>query len=242
MRGAETDSPASVVVLDSGWCGTHNMSGKLLPSLRVSMNATLKPYFVLDMETDAHEHGSRCLEIVHALAPQATLRSVRIFEESLACTPRQLIDALNLLPSLAPTVVNLSLSLHVPAARDPLYAACAALSDVGASIVAAEYANRRGGLPALFDNVIGVRVDSAMASAVSFCDERTVECRVRLGLPITLADGRVVSVRSNSDAAAVISGVVSMIQVKYGTLFPKEVRDALRNVDALVDPWIRRTH
>lgn len=232
--GDELAAPVTIAVLDSGWTPDPTEPAVLPPLKTVGDTERLEP----DVSGDALGHGTLCTRVLLATFGRVRVHPIKIFDDRLTCSPLRLLSALRAVSELAPGVVNLSLAAHFVPGREYLYHACEELRARGCIVVAAEDNGTRGGLPAIFDNVLSVNVDASPAAPpISAPEGLMVDVRVQLGLPVQVADGSSVALTSNSLATAMVSGLVARARVERGISSLGELRTALREDLSLWQEW-----
>ena len=217
-----------VAVIDSGVDPTH-------PRVRIEGGVDLAVgrdgAIVAGMDYgDVSGHGTACAGIIGSKAPDATLFSVRIFDESLAADGRALAAALEWSIEHRMDVANLSLGTTDVTFRDELAAVCARASEAGLILVAAEHNAGLPSYPAVFPEVIGVAAGVVAGrfgyyyrpGLASECVARGDEQR------LCWLEPRQVMTGGTSFAAPHIAGIATLIKEKLPEAKVDEVREVLR--------------
>lgn len=209
----------SVGVIDSGWRGPD--PGSHLQRGRSFCSAVdpFTPMFGSD-DFDRLGHGTLCSQIIIALAPLALLTPLRIFHRRLETSPKVLLAALDWAITQNFDVLNLSLSTTREDACDALYRRCHQLKQAGTTIVCAAANNSQAGYPAIFDNVLGVALDGPVADGRPRpLDGPAAELLLSFDwFDRPLERGRHMSIRSTSQASAVVAGLTATHIQQHGRL------------------------
>ena len=149
-----TGAGVRVAVVDSGVDPTH-------PMIRVAGGVALSAGEEGGIEqageiADKAGHGTACAGIILRKAPEASIYSVRIFDESLSADGSVLVAALRWCLDEGMDVVNLSLGTTDPGFRRPLAEAAGEAVGAGVILVAAEHNEGLESYPAVLPDVIGV--------------------------------------------------------------------------------------
>lgn len=230
----EDASPVLVAVVDSGW-DLRIEHPRVLPSQHIRMDVGVPARLEPTQESDLIGHGTMCARAILAQSDIVVL-PVRIFDRTLDCGPNLLIAALGALVAVRPAVVNLSLCTKHQRAAKSLYVTCETLNTAGSVIVAAEQNGGRIGMPAIFENAIGVGVRHAPdGHEISFPEAGTLDMSIAYGLCIELDGRQNHIVRSSSGATAVVSALVAAWIVEHG----RADADAIRNSFNTDPQWWR---
>lgn len=223
-RGALSQSPIVVAMIDSGW-SAGAADDRVLPGVGFVGAERYLPMENRDV-VDENGHGTACASRILEMAPCINVLPVKVFGAHLDASPEQLRAALRWTRSVAVDVICLSLGTFREHFAREIYYECQMLADRGVVIVAAAFNRFNRGFPAVFDNVIGVRCsrfDSPWHFEMS--EGSPVEC-VAHG---ALGNDDVGARCTNSIAAATLSGIVAALMTSHGRM------DRVRTLVALRD-------
>jgi len=215
----------TVAVIDSGIEGDHPaVGGRLVRSVRVEMDGD-DAAVVDDEQMDVVGHGTACAGIIHALAPEADLVSVRVLGRNNRGKGIAFAHGLDWVIRQGIQVVNLSLSSR----SEDLYASFHDLVDQAyfantLLICAASNTPGQTSYPSLFSSVISVAAhDIADPEAVLYNPHPPVEFGA-WGVDVTVAwrDGSSIVGTGNSFATPHVAGLVARIRATFPTATPFE--------------------
>lgn len=216
-----------VAVVDSGWAREIDHP-RVWPSLQLRADHGTLVGLEPAQETDRIGHGTMCARMVLAQSPDIVALPVRVFDVMLRCSPRELIGALDGLVRVCPEVVNLSLCTQEPSAMEALYVACEALNAAGTVVVAAAQNGGLGGMPAEFENVIGVGLRPLQeGQRLAVSEDSALDLVVASGLSVRVDGHPAHRVTTTSAATAVVSGLVAAWIAERGRGSAQTVRASL---------------
>src|SRR5919201_6754105 len=108
--GGSTGKDVKVCILDSGVERGHPLVGELAGAVAVSLGENDEVVVEEDEEGDLCGHGTACAGIIHALAPECELHSVRVLGAGFTGSGRILLAGLRWSIEQGFDVVNMSLS------------------------------------------------------------------------------------------------------------------------------------
>lgn len=228
--GGSTGSGVRVAVIDSGVEGGHPaVGGRLIASVRVEPGEE-GPQVIDDEDAiDVVGHGTACAGIIHELAPEAELLSVRVLGPDNRGKGAVFAAGLAWAIERGVSVVNLSLSSR----SEALYATFHELADRAyfANVLLVCAANNVPGpsYPSLFASVVSVAAHDLPDAWTWFYNPRPpVEFGAR-GVDVEVAwrDGARVAATGNSFAAPHIAGLAALIRSKHQWASPFEVKAIL---------------
>ncbi|MBV0933623.1 subtilisin-like serine protease QhpE [Marinobacterium weihaiense] len=114
--------------------------------------------WLAEAEPDALGHGSRIIEIIHQLAPEAEIVSAQVFQDRLTTTSAQVAAAIDWLLEQGVQIINLSLGLRQD--RDSLRDACARALKRGVILCASSPARGEPVYPAAYPGVFRMTGDA----------------------------------------------------------------------------------
>ncbi|MGA9533202.1 MAG: S8 family serine peptidase [Anaerolineales bacterium] len=230
--GGSQGARVKVAVVDSGVEAGHPaIGGALAGSMVVELDEeTDKPAARVDeSRADMFGHGTACAGIVHAIAPQAEIYSVRVLGKNLTGKANRFAEGLRWAIDEGMDVVNLSLSTS----RQEYYGMFHRLADKayfsGVTLVSA--VNNRAGpsYPSLYSSVISV---AASRGSDPFEYLYNPSPPVEFGAPgidlkVAWLDGGSCVTTGNSFAAPHISGIAALICAKHPGLTPFQLKTIL---------------
>ena len=220
----------TLAIVDSGIEGDHPaVGGRLVASVRVEMEED-EPIVVDDDPVDVVGHGTACAGIIHAIAPDADLVSVRVLGKKNTAKGIAFARGLDWVVEQGIGVANLSLS----SGSEELFAAFHELVDEAyfantVLVCAASNSPGRPSYPSLFSSVVSVAAhDSPDPLAWYYNPRPPVEFGARgVDVPIAWRGGGSIVGTGNSFATPHIAGLVARIRGAYPAATPFEVKALL---------------
>jgi subtilisin len=232
--GGSTGRGVKVAIVDSGVDNTH-------PAVAGAVRGWVEPDVgeqgVLTINTAPHEdvfgHGTACAGVVHRIAPEAELYSVRVLGAGLVGRARSFAEGLRWTVENGMHVVNLSLGTTI---RDYFYLLYELVDQAyyrGTVLVTAANNMRVPSAPSLYASVVSV----ACYHGASDDDVLNFWCNpsppVEFGAPginvrVGWLGGSYITATGNSFAAPHITGLVALLRSKHPHLTPFEVKTLLR--------------
>ncbi|MCP3987877.1 MAG: S8 family serine peptidase [Actinomycetia bacterium] len=178
---------------------------------------------------DVYGHGTACAGIIHALAPEATIVSVRVLDEGLRGTASAFHAGLTWAVDHEFEVINLSLGA---AKRDwalAFHDTCDRGYFANSFIVTAANNVNRDSFPSLFASVTSVASNnSADPLRFHFNPEPPTEFLARgIDVEVPWRDGSMIVTTGNSFAAPHIAGLAALIKAEHPELRPFQIKTAL---------------
>jgi len=227
--GAGDGAGITVAVIDSGIEGGHPAIGNsLVESVRVQLDGD-ETSVVPDEPVDAVGHGTACAGIIHALAPAASLISIRVLGADNRGKGLAFAAGLAWAIERGVTVVNLSLSSRSEALygtfhdlADRAYFANCLLVSAANNVAIASY-------PSLFAAVVSVAAHDVRDANTWFYNPRPPVEFGAYGLDVDVAwrDGGRIVATGNSFAAPHIAGYAARIRAAHPEATPFEVKTIL---------------
>ena len=245
--GSSTGSGVRVAVVDSGIEAGHpSLEGRvdMSSSVRFQVGPGGRVGKVDGPHDDVYGHGTACAGIIHALAPEATLVSVRVIDDDLRGRAAAFHAGLEWAVEQRFDVINLSLG----AARREWALAFHDVCDRGyfanSFIVTAANNVRRDSFPSLFASVASVAAntsDDPLRFHVN-PDPPTEFLARGIDVEVPWLGGTTITTTGNSFAAAHIAAFAALIKSKHPELRPFQIKTALwaaaANVrEAPADGW-----
>ena len=230
--GGATGAGLTVAIIDSGVEADHPaIGGRLRASKRVELQgADGEPEVVDDpVAIDVVGHGTACAGIVHGLAPEADLVSIRVLGPDNRGKGAAFASALEWAIDAGASVVNLSLSSR----SEALYGAFHDLADRAyfANVLLVSAANNVPGpsYPSLFAAVVSVAAHDLPDAWTWFYNPDPPVEFGGYGVDVDVAwrDGGRITATGNSFAAPHLAGLAALIRSKHRTASPFEVKAIL---------------
>jgi subtilisin family serine protease len=227
--GASDGAGVTVAIVDSGVEGGHPaIGGALAASVRVELDGD-ETRVVPDDPIDVVGHGTACGGIVHALAPAASLVSVRVLGPDNRGRGQAFATGIDWAIDHGAAIINLSLSSRSEALfatfhdlADRAYFANILLVCAANNVAVASY-------PSLFASVVSVAAHDVRDPAVWYYNPRPPVEFGAYGLDVEVAwkDGGRIIATGNSFAAPHIAGYAARIRAAHPTATPFEIKTIL---------------
>ncbi len=227
--GVGDGAGVTVAVIDSGIEAAHPaIGGALTESVRVELDGD-DARVIPDDPIDAVGHGTACAGIVHALAPKATLVSVRVLGSDNRGKGLAFAAGLDWAIAQGASVVNLSLSSRSEAMfatlhdlADRAYFANCLLVSAANNVAIASY-------PSLFAAVVSVAAHDVHDAETWFYNPHPPVEFGAHGLDVDVAwrDGSRIVATGNSFAAPHIAGLAARIRAAHPGVTPFETKTIL---------------
>jgi len=178
---------------------------------------------------DLFGHGTACATIIHELAPEASITSVRVLGAKLSGKAQVFLHGLAWAVEHGFQVINLSLGTPKRDWALPFYEICDQAYFRGSFLVTAANNQPVVSFPSLFGAVTSVACNVATDPfEFHFNPDPPTEFLAR-GIDVDLAwkDGTSIRATGNSFAAPHISGIAALILSKHPQLRPFQVKAAL---------------
>jgi len=231
--GDSTGRGVRVAVIDSGVEHDHPaLEGCVRSGVAIEHDEAAEDHIRIepdDPPRDVAGHGTACAGIIHALAPEAELYSVRVLGSDMKGRAIQFAGGIEWAVDHGMHVANLSLST----ARREYYALLHDLTDAAyfANVVLVSAVNNvfAASYPSLYSSVISV---AAHEGHDPFTFYYNPSPPVEFGAPgidvrVAWNEKRYVTCTGNSFAAPHIAGLVALIRAKHPTLTPFQIKSVL---------------
>ncbi len=231
--GGSTGKGVRVAVVDSGIEYDHPaVGGQVRGGVIVEYDESVEDCVRIepdDQPQDASGHGTACAGIIHALAPEAELYSVRVLGRNMRGRAIQFANGLNWAVENGMEVVNLSLST----AKQEYYALFHELADSAyfRNVVLVSAVNNipAPSYPSLYSSVISVAAHAGRDPLTYYYNPSPP---VEFGAPgidlrVAWKDHQYVTSTGNSFAAPHITGIVTLIKALHPELTPFQIKSVL---------------
>ena len=229
--GGATGRGARVAIVDSGIDAGHpalegcvdNEGGVSLTLSNGRVEEERGPH------DDLFGHGTACAGIIHSIAPEARITSVRVLGTNLSGKAQVFLRGLAWAIEEGFDVINLSLGTSRHDWALPFYEICDQAYFRGCFVVTAANNNPVVSFPSLFSAVASVACNVATDPfEFHFNPDPPTEFLAR-GIDVELAwrGGATTRATGNSFAAAHLAGIAALIRSKHPGLRPFEVKTAL---------------
>jgi subtilisin len=231
--GGSTGRGIRVAIVDSGIEADHPaVGGQMRGGIIVSYDGRTKTKVRIEDDTEERDlfgHGTACAGIIHALAPEAELHSVRVLGRDLTGRALQFAGGLRWAVENGMHVINLSLSTS----REEYFGLFHELADAAyfknVMLVSAVNNLPSPSYPSLYSSVISV---AAHEGRDPFAFYYNPAPPVEFGAPgidvqVAWQNKTTIVTTGNSFAAPHIAGIVSLIRSKHPELTPFQIKTVL---------------
>lgn len=231
--GESTGRGVRVAVIDSGIDASHPaLDGSVRGGVAVEFDERAEAYARIETDDpvfDLSGHGTACAGIIHALAPEAELYSVRVLGRNLKGKAFQFAGGLRWAIDNGIQVINLSLSTS----REDYFGLFHKLTDdayfKNVILVSAVNNIPAPSYPSLYSSVISVAAHSSQDPFTFYYNPMPP---VEFGAPgidvqVCWLGGQYAVVTGNSFAAPHIAGLAALIRAKHPELTPFELKTVL---------------
>jgi subtilisin family serine protease len=231
--GSSTGKGVSVAIIDSGIEKKHPALEKCVKGgviVEWDAEERNKVRYVEDKDLiDLSGHGTACAGIIHAIAPDAELYSVRVLGKDMTTKALQFAGGLRWAIEHEMQVVNLSLSTS----RAEYYALFHELADTAYfnNIVLVSAVNNISvpSYPSLYSSVISVAAHDCHEPLTYYYNPSPPVEFGALGIDVEVSwlNGSSCVTTGNSFAAPHIAGIVALIRSKHPNLTPFQIKTVL---------------
>lgn len=231
--GGSTGSGVRVAVIDSGVEPDHPaIGGSLKASMVVTSHAEGEDGPITipdDSSADLFGHGTACAAIIHSIAPQAEIYSVRVLGSDLKGKALRFAEGLRWAIDEGMDVVNLSLSTSRPEYYGMFHRLADRAYFAGVTLVAAANNRRVPSYPSLYSSVVSVAAAKGKDPFEYFYNPSPP---VEFGAPgidlkVAWLGGGSCVTTGNSFAAPHIAGLVALICSNHPGLAPFQIKTIL---------------
>ena len=227
--GGSTGEGARVCILDSGVEASHPLVGELESAVTISVGEDDEVIAEEDTEGDVSGHGTACAGIVRALAPGASISSVRVLGSSFTGSGGVLLAGLRYAIEQEFDVINMSLSTT----KKPFAGVLHELADSAyfrrSVLVASAHNMPVESYPWRFSSVISVGSHEEPEPLAFFYNPSPpVEFFGRgVNVQVPWLGGRALTVSGNSFATPHLTAICALILAKHPDLTPFQLKSVL---------------
>jgi subtilisin len=229
--GGATGEGVRVAVVDSGIDAGHPALGGAVTGdgLAISLGEDGELVEVRGPHPDLVGHGTACAGIIHAIAPRASITSVRVLGGSLSGKAQIFLRGLAWAVEQEFDVINLSLGTGRRDWALAFHEICDQAYFRGRLIVTAANNQLTVSFPSLYSAVASVACNVATDPFEFHVNpEPPTEFLARgIEVEVPWANGTTISVTGNSFAAAHLAGIAALICGKHPGMRPFQVKTAL---------------
>jgi len=227
--GGATGKGVRVCVLDSGIEDGHPRVGPVARAVAITVGEDDEPVATDDLEGDLCGHGTACASVVHALAPEAEIHSVRVLGAGFSGSGRALIAGLRWAVDEGYDVINMSLSTTKPKFAEALHELADQAYFKRTVVVASAHNMPVESLPWRFSSVISVASHDEADPLVFYANpEPPVEFFARgVDVEVGWIGGGTIHATGNSFATPCIAGIAALILSKHPGLTPFQLKTVL---------------
>ena len=227
--GGSTGKGVRVCILDSGVDLDHPSIGPLESAVEITVGENDEPVASDDTEGDVSGHGTACAGIVRAVAPDASISSVRVLGSSFTGSGSVLLAGLRYAIEQEFDVINMSLSTT----KKPFAGVLHELADSAyfkrTVLVASAHNMPVESYPWRFSSVISVGSHEEPDPLAFFYNPTPpVEFFGRgVNVDVPWSGGRMVTVSGNSFATPHLSAICALVLAKHPELTPFQLKSVL---------------
>lgn len=228
--GESTGRGMRVGVVDSGIDGDHPALGGMVRGGVAVVEKDGQIQYDESPHTDSFGHGTACAGIIHSLAPEAELYSIKVLGATLSGTGNMFVAGLRWAIEHDMDVVNLSLGTT----KRDFYAVLHELADMAyfknTALVTAANNFPQPSFPSMYASVISVACHDEKDPFRFYYNPTPPVDFGAFGIDVQVPwlGGGTISTTGNSFAAPHISGIVTLIRAKHPGLTPFQLKTVLR--------------
>ena len=228
--GGSRGAGVRVAVIDSGVDADHPLlQGCVERQVAVEVDASDTPAVVQGSTGDDFGHGTACAGIIHSIAPEASIVSVKVLGQGLSGKAAAFLRGLQWAVEEGCQVINLSLGTNRREWALPFYEACDDAYFRGALVVAAANNVLRSSYPSLFASVASVACNLSADPLRFHHNPRPPTEFLARGVDVDVAwrGGGRLRVTGNSYAAPHLSAIAALVRAKHPWMRPHQVKAVL---------------
>jgi subtilisin len=227
--GGSTGKGVKVCILDSGVEFDHPEIGVLAGSVAISLDEDGNTIAATDTEGDLCGHGTACAGVVHSIAPDAEIYSVRVLGAGFKGSGNVLLAGLRWAVEQDYDVINMSLSTTKKAFSELLRDIADTAYFKRTVLVASAHNMPVESYPWRFSSVISVGSHEDDDPLVFYANpDPPVEFFAR-GVDVRVAwlGGETITATGNSFATPAISAIAALVLSKHPRLTPFQLKSVL---------------
>jgi subtilisin family serine protease len=227
--GGATGAGVRVCILDSGVEFDHRLVGSVASAVAVTKGEDGEPRIDPDTEGDLCGHGTACAGIVHAIAPEAEIHSVRVLGAGYTGGGNILLAGLRYAVEQGFDVVNMSLSTTKKDYANVLHELADSAYFQRTVLVASAHNMPVESYPWRFSSVISVGSHEEDDPLTLYANPNPpVEFFARgVNVEVAWLGGDTISASGNSFATPHVSGLCALIRSKHPELTPFQLKSVL---------------
>ena len=227
--GGATGAGVDVCILDSGVERNHPRVGPIASAVSISVDDDDRPIAEEDDEGDLCGHGTACAGVVHALAPEARLHSVRVLGAGFTGSGRVLLAGLRYAVEQGFDVINMSLSTTKRQFAELLHELADAAYFSRSIVVASAHNMPVESYPWRFSSVISVGSHEEPDPLVYYANPNPPVEFFGCGVDVDVAwlGGKSIRATGNSFATPAISALAALVLSKHPGLTPFQLKTVL---------------
>jgi subtilisin family serine protease len=230
--GGATGAGVRVAIVDSGIDADHPALGGCVDvdnGVMVALDEDDNPVETVGPHGDSFGHGTACSSIIHSIAPEARLTSVKVLGEGLTGKAAAFLRGLGWAVEQGFDVINLSLGTNRRDWALAFHEVCDQAYFSGSVVVTAANNVTRPSFPSLYASVFSVACNLSQDPFRFHYNPEPPTEFLAPGIDVDVAwidHGRMVAT-GNSYAAPHISGIAALIKSKHRELRPFQVKAVL---------------
>lgn len=230
--GGATGRGVRIAVIDSGIDAGH-------PALGASVDESASVAFDVDIDgevverrgphRDACGHGTACASIIHQLAPDATIASIRVLGAANSATAAQFVAGLTHAIDAGYDIINLSLGTRMREWALAFYELCDRAYFANTLVVTAAANRANASYPSLYASAVSVACNHARDPFRFHANPAPPTEFLARGIDVDVAwlDHGYTTITGNSFAAPHITAIAALIRSKHPGLRPFQVKSVL---------------
>jgi subtilisin len=227
--GGATGAGVKVCILDSGVERGHPLVGEPAGAVVITLGENGETIVSPDEDGDLCGHGTACAGIVHALAPEAEIHSVRVLGAGFTGSGETMLAGLRWAVEQRFHIVNMSISTTKRQFGELLHELADTAYFRGTVLVASAHNMPVESFPWRFSSVVSVGSHEEDDPFVYYANpDPPVEFFARgVDVDVAWVGGGTIRATGNSFATPCISGISALVLSKHPTLQPFQLKTVL---------------